>query len=310
MMKSKLLPSLLSLAILATACSAQKAPPVSSSSLSSGQNNGDSKISGTSETPAQAVLKSLTLNRSGGGDLKFVIEQDSSGAGFQANVLNYHFKDQTEKFAIESEALVDGLKAIFSGSVKIEEHTTDPSALTGTWIEVILLDSNGKSETLKSPVIQSEKYSRTLEDLENAVREHMKKMEPESDPVVNTASPPKSCANLTDLSGKWVSEEQNESGTTTVADEISILESPSNDVKKYTSKKTITDPTNGAAEPVTYTLEYNPSTCIILQESADLKTSARRKVLEVSVDGCEIKSGICEDEQCLNVKGIGTARKS
>lgn len=303
MFHSKLLSNLLILVLFATACAAQKSPPESGSTVATEQQGADDKRKTPSEEPAQSVVKSLTWTRTGVGNIKFVIEQDAKGSGFTAKVLKYDFKDRDESFAIESEPLIEGLKAIFSGKVKIEERATDPSALTETRTEVTLLDSSGNSETLKSPMIQDEKNAKTLEDLENAVREYMKILDGRCIMIA-----PKECSDLTDLSGTWV--KQNESSKLSVTDEITLLETVSDHKKKYTMKQTITDSPKSISKILNYTLEYDSSTCILVQQSVESKTSVRGKVLEVSQDGKEIKSGICEDEQCLNVKETVTAKKS
>ncbi|MBU6154596.1 MAG: hypothetical protein KGP28_09875 [Bdellovibrionales bacterium] len=305
MMKISLLSSFLSLALLAAACSTQKAPPVSSSPLAIEQQGANEKSKTLSEQPTSSALKSLTWTRSGGGNIQFMIEQGSNGSGFTAKVMKYDFQDREESFAIESESMIDGLKAVFSGKVKIEGRETDPSALTGTWMEVDLLDSSGKSETLKSPMIQDEKYSKTLENLEDTVRKHMKILDEGCFMIA-----PKKCSDLTDLSGTWVSEERNENGVVSITEEITLLENISSDVKKYTLKKTVTDASRVVSAPLNYILEYDSSACILLRQTEDLKTSVRRKVLEISQDGKEIKSGVCEDEKCQNVKNVETAKRN
>ncbi len=182
MMKLKLMTKLLTLALLATACAAQKAPPISTAQIDETQPNASAKITPPNSDDAEApvALQSITWTRTGGGDLKFLIEQNPEGKSIKAKVLNHNFKTTDQLVEIESEALAEGVQTLLTGALKIESEPADPSALTGTWTELTLLDINEQSRTIKAPVIKDEKHAKLLRDLEDAVREQMEKSNPDS----------------------------------------------------------------------------------------------------------------------------------
>jgi hypothetical protein len=181
-MKSQWIPKLLTLALLATACAAQKAPPVASANLDETKANSNARITppNSDNAAAPVALKSITWTRTGGGHLKFLIEQGPEGKCIKAKVLGYNFKPADQMVEIESEALAEGLQAMFAGTLKVEALQTDAGALTGTWTELASVDTNDKSDTIKNPVITDEKHANFLRDLEDAVREQMKSKESES----------------------------------------------------------------------------------------------------------------------------------
>ena len=182
-MKSQLITKLLTLALVATACAAQKAPPVASANLNETQANSNTRITppNSADAAAPVALKSITWTRTGVGDLKFSIEQNPEGKCIQAKVLGYNFKPANQMVEIESEALAEGIQAIFSGALKIESLRTDAAALTETRTELALIDTNDQSETIKNPVIKDEKHAKILGDLESAVREQLEKPKPDSE---------------------------------------------------------------------------------------------------------------------------------
>jgi hypothetical protein len=182
MMKFKIMTKLLTLALLATACAAQKAPPISSAQIDETQPNANAKATPPNSDDAEApvALQSITWTRTGGGDLKFLIEQKPEGKCISAKVIEKDFKSVDQSIEMESEALAEGVQAIFAGTLKVEALQTDSGTLTGTWTELTLVDSKGQSKSIKTPVINDEKHAELLQDLEDAVREQMEKSNPDS----------------------------------------------------------------------------------------------------------------------------------
>jgi hypothetical protein len=70
--------------------------------------------------------------------------------------------------------LSEGLKASFSGALKLEsESSAGGDVVSGTWSELTLLDLDGESETLKSPIITDENYAKLPQSLENTIVEKL-----------------------------------------------------------------------------------------------------------------------------------------
>ena len=183
MMKQNRFSSFLILALLATACAAQKAPPTAINQLDEAPADANARINPSNSDGADATgtLKSMTFTRSGGGSLKFVIEQKPEGKCISAKVIEKDFKSVDQSIEMESEALAEGLQAIFAGTLKVEALQTDSGALTGTWTELTLVDSKGQSKSIKTPVIKDEKHAELLRDLESAVREKLESPKPDAE---------------------------------------------------------------------------------------------------------------------------------
>jgi hypothetical protein len=90
--------------------------------------------------PEQSQITSMVWETTGGGDMKFKVEEGSAGYMITVERHDFHAVDIAVPLTSSNPDVLNLVKGIFEGQTDLNDYTFVPQGQTGTWTSITLID--------------------------------------------------------------------------------------------------------------------------------------------------------------------------